>query len=65
LSLEVPSADEEEEWPAGSLDPEVDDLLRRLLVGELEVKVDPISGRATAVVRRSPLTGPPNRNSIG
>ena len=46
MSLEPAPAEEGEDRPAGSLDPQVDELLRRLLVGELELKVDPVSGRA-------------------
>ena len=46
MNVEVPPAEEEEERPEGSRNPEVDELLRRLLVGELELTVDPISGRA-------------------
>jgi len=48
MSLEVPPADEnqvdEHEQPKGML-PEVRELLRRLLVGDLELKVDPLSGQ--------------------
>ena len=46
MSPEVPPAKEEREPSAGLLDPTVDELLRRLLVGELELRVDPVSGRA-------------------
>ena len=49
MSLEMPPAREEEQAPpSGSLDPEVGELLRRLLVGELALKVDPVSGKAVA-----------------
>jgi hypothetical protein len=47
VSLETPPTREEQPEPSpGSLDPEVGELLRRLLVGELRLKVDPVSGRA-------------------
>ena len=51
MSVEVPPAQEEDkdedDQPEGSSrNPDVDELLRRLLVGELRLKVDPISGRA-------------------
>jgi hypothetical protein len=46
VSLEVAPRKKEEKRSAGSLDPEVFELLRRLLVGELVVKVDPVSGQA-------------------
>ena len=49
MSLEVPPADENQEdehrQSEGMLDPEVQELLRRLLVGDLELKVDPWSGQ--------------------
>ena len=49
MSLQVPPADEnqkdEHAQSKGMLDPEVQELLRRLLVGDLELKVDPLSGR--------------------
>ena len=46
MSREVPPAKEGEEPSASLLDPAVREVLRRLLVGELELKVDPVSGRA-------------------
>ena len=57
MSLEVPPA-EEEERSAGLLDPAVRELLRRLLVGELELKIDPVSGRVLLDGRTPP---PPHR----
>ena len=42
----MPPAKEGEEPSASMLDPAVREVLRRLLVGELELKVDPVSGRA-------------------
>ena len=54
MSFEVPPKEEEAEPSADSLDPGVDELLRRLLTGELDLKVDPLSGRALLDANTSP-----------
>ena len=54
MSREVPPAKEGEEPSASLLDPAVRELLRRLLVGELELKIDPVSGRVLLDGRTPP-----------
>ena len=62
MSFEVPPKEEEAEPSADSLDPGVNELLRRLLTGELELKVDPLSGRALIDGNTPPDKTPPSED---
>ena len=46
MTLELPPETERDRVPDGADEPTVDDLLRSLLVDEVKVRVDPITGRA-------------------
>ncbi len=58
----MPPKEEEAEPSADSLDPAVDELLRRLLTGELELKVDPVSGRPLLDGNPPPEETPPSED---
>ena len=46
MTVELPPETEHDATPTSSGEPTVDDLLRALMVHEVNVRVDPITGRA-------------------